>query len=255
MNVKTRVNWKKTLAQIFKDHPDWKAPEYQSELENRLKAHAPGLSSVQKELIGLRKKWNETHAHGGLDTPWHMGLLRDYPEIYPEAVEYINFCMKYRRYTLHKYPETLFPPITIRQARWIARLCKFPFVFTYPGDKALSLSTIRREIKSALSGKENKQTASFLARIWKNVEDYKADENKLWEQIHLLVLAAEVYSSYEWLCDFAGKPEEFDTSELDYYLPFVKQLTLYWWFKVVIPNQEKFVEIGEYIQREKDGEA
>jgi hypothetical protein len=120
MNTKTRVDWKLQLGNLFRYAPELKAPQYQGLLKGALGDRSVGLSSIQKELITLRKNYRKLHEAGELDTEWHLGTLSN-PEYYlpPEAVaKIIEFKVKARG-AGEDY-------ITIRVARWMSRLSALP---------------------------------------------------------------------------------------------------------------------------------
>lgn len=84
-------------------------------LDGGLRPDWPGVSAVQKELTQIRKRDENRPEHmKGLDKPWSMGALDEYP-IPPDAVAKI----------LELKVKNL-PYLTIRTARWISRLSSLP---------------------------------------------------------------------------------------------------------------------------------
>jgi len=110
------------IAEVYDEHPDWVSKEIQREvhrrlnLENRpgLKKDWPSLSTIQRELAQIRKHYNEMRS-SPLDQHWSLGDLNSY-EICIEAIPILLRI----QLSEHKRGNRL----TIREARWISRLCK-----------------------------------------------------------------------------------------------------------------------------------
>ena len=144
-------NLKRWIARCKDRHPGWSAaiihkklaeailidrkaryPGLSSEeLSNKVKASLPGLSRVQKYLTEIQHRLKGTDE---LDRPWHLGDLLKYP-LPSEAIIYIMLVQKYAE----EYPDRVFKqpqsPVTIRQARWIARLYSMIGDIYKPKDK------------------------------------------------------------------------------------------------------------------------
>lgn len=114
------------LESVRKEHPTWDGKLLNSEVDSRL----PGISSIQKYIkIIIQPKLD---VPSELDPPWHLGTLEDYP-LPVEAIPYILLVQ-----------DVMHEPVTIRQARWIARL------YTIFGDY------------HRIKGKEKRQVAAEL---------------------------------------------------------------------------------------------
>jgi len=105
------------IAKVYRDHPKWKAPEIRNFMEMQLRKSNPslpkgwpGLSIVQKTLATVRKN---VRAINPQDSPWSISTLDDYP-IPPEALPKV----------LEAYKDHITKGIelTIREAKWVARL-------------------------------------------------------------------------------------------------------------------------------------
>ncbi|MBA7482901.1 hypothetical protein ES707_18404 [subsurface metagenome] len=103
------------IARVYYEHTDWTAKEVQGEVNALVrKAHLslkpdwPGLSAVQKELNSLRKSPNPK------DRPWDMLTLSEYelpPDTLPTVLQaWVHTTLNSSR------------PLTIREAKWVARL-------------------------------------------------------------------------------------------------------------------------------------
>ena len=118
------------IVWVYREHPKWKAPEVRNEvshllreknqkllLKNRrqLLPNWPSLSTVQKVLAPYRKIIKESPTYPE-DEPWSMSTLDKYPiphEAMPKLVE----VWKSRTREGHT--------LTIREAKWVARLSPF----------------------------------------------------------------------------------------------------------------------------------
>jgi len=111
---------------IHREHPDWKSPRVQMEVQYLLREDAqkrkqppppdnwPGQSVVQKVLSTIRN--NEKRLlDSPLGKPWNLDALSDNavpPEILPKLFA-VWFYMQENPYS---------PPLTIREARWVTQL-------------------------------------------------------------------------------------------------------------------------------------
>jgi len=98
------------IANVYREHPDWRAKEIQAEVNKRLGQDWPGLSVVQKELSKIRENLKVDNPQ---DKPWGMATLDTYP-IPPETLPIVL-----KAYKHHIEMGTDF---TIRQAKWVSRL-------------------------------------------------------------------------------------------------------------------------------------
>ena len=109
------------IAKKHRQHPDWKAPRVRYEVEKTWrKDHRdspvgfPSLSTVQRMLATIRK--NERLGFSE-DRPWTVDVLRDpNNRIPPEALP------KVFQIWLEMQASSNSPPLTIREAKWIAQL-------------------------------------------------------------------------------------------------------------------------------------
>lgn len=104
------------IAEVFREHPKWKAPRIRNEV-NLLLQHknpgipnnVPGISYVRQKLTKIRKVIKSATVNEQ-DRLWSLGALEYYP-ISPVALPEVVKIWK-----LHHHS------ITIRKAKWIARL-------------------------------------------------------------------------------------------------------------------------------------
>ncbi|MFC2013364.1 hypothetical protein ACFLU8_00510 [Chloroflexota bacterium] len=104
----------------YLDHRDWVAEEIQKEVNDILrkrnplvKLNWPGLSAVQKILTNIRSRAKDIESEPE-DRLWSVPSLAEH-EIPPQALPAV----------LNVWALTLeqnFPPFTIREAKWVARL-------------------------------------------------------------------------------------------------------------------------------------
>jgi hypothetical protein len=111
------------IASIYQQHPKWKAPRVRNEVEGILHKKKPNspkgwpsLSTVQKILATIRKNIAKPNPK---DEPWSMAEIDRYSELgievpIPEALLIVLNIWKSRV----RKGDTL----TIREAKWIARL-------------------------------------------------------------------------------------------------------------------------------------
>jgi len=110
---------KALIARIYRENPKQKAPQVRLKVweithqeDPTLPRNWPSLSSIQKELAPIRKKLNEPPRD---DMPWTLDTLRDNP-IPPEALP------KVLQIWLSNQEAPSSPPLSIREAKWIAQL-------------------------------------------------------------------------------------------------------------------------------------
>jgi hypothetical protein len=112
------------IAQVYCLRPDWGVKEITKEVQRRLKEENtatpdnwPGESAVWERLKKLKAR-EESIAQQGLDEPWNLMTLRDF-DIPAEAIPTVLRARFYIQLYQHNVT-----PLTIRQAKWIARLYK-----------------------------------------------------------------------------------------------------------------------------------
>jgi hypothetical protein len=120
-------NVRRTITEVWVDHQDWVAKEVMTEVHTRLrknnpnvKPNWPGISAIQIELKKLRGRDSDTKEKGDplnlQDKPWNVITLMEYdlpPEALPTVLEVWLFRLREN-----------FSPLTIREAKWVARLHK-----------------------------------------------------------------------------------------------------------------------------------
>lgn len=106
------------IAQVYLQHPKWKASEVRNEVSfilhknnSKLLSSWPSLSTVQKVLATVRRKMKETLVDPQ-EKLWSMGTLDKYP-IPPETIPAIIEVWKSRIEQGEGF--------TIREAKWAAR--------------------------------------------------------------------------------------------------------------------------------------
>ena len=165
------------IARIYLVHRDWPAKKIQHEIHAQLRKKNPqippdwpGLSSVQKILAPIRTKDAEMRSGSkGIDRPWSVVTLAEY-EIPPEALPTVlNMAIHFRR----SEGEGEGRPMTIREARWAARLSPlkdlrklFGFILEYAEEEKVVVltgiidglsSVIDDGLYMALTGKSPKE--------------------------------------------------------------------------------------------------
>jgi hypothetical protein len=111
---KLAKNWKNIVANIFRDNPDWSAPQIRRQLIIILgEARTPGLSAIQKELSPMRERYQRIQATG-LETPWHLNA-------HPLPAEAIPHILRVQKYIVRNFHQER-DRLSIRQAIWISRL-------------------------------------------------------------------------------------------------------------------------------------
>lgn len=105
-------------------NPNWSALQVRNYLLRNKpteKSIIPKLRTIQN-ILQEGKPNLDAVSQSGLDMPWHLGTLEKHP-LSPEAVPYILLVQNFAE----KYPDPHFKkpqaPVTIRQAKWISRLC------------------------------------------------------------------------------------------------------------------------------------
>ncbi|MFZ2036002.1 MAG: hypothetical protein WAU62_03690 [Dehalococcoidales bacterium] len=102
---------------VFGENPQAKAPAIQ-ERASKLSHRSLGLSTVQRELVQLRKDYKSSHRKiKDIDKPWSLGSITDFPINENNIPLLLNVSELYN--TEHK-------ELTIRQARWLSRLKNVP---------------------------------------------------------------------------------------------------------------------------------
>ncbi len=112
------------VAKVALSHPEWCAKQVQQEVHKQLGCQRdnedrkwPGLSAIQKEMTKIRKRTSSLDT--GLDQPWSMASLLDYP-LSPDALPSV---LKAWVHYQESFPDWDWAaPFSIRQARWVARL-------------------------------------------------------------------------------------------------------------------------------------
>lgn len=108
------------VANFHIRHPRWKARIIREKIIQLLRrkdpnvpANWPGINAVQKILAEIRKREKELPINPQ-DKPWSATTLNEYP-VSPEALPWVF------QVWVH-YNEALDMPLTIREAKWTARL-------------------------------------------------------------------------------------------------------------------------------------
>ena len=105
------------IAEVFVENDDWPAKMVQVEVNRRLGGNGPKLSAIQKRLTKFRAEKSRKDAAldkdvaQGLGAPWKLVSDGDVP---PEAVPAALQVWKWRF--------TLGLPLSVREAKWVARL-------------------------------------------------------------------------------------------------------------------------------------
>lgn len=108
---------KEIIIDVYLAHPDWLAKEVMNEVHRRLgkrksKGYTwPGLISIRKKLAEIRKRSPNKE-----DQPWSIATLEKHQVIPPDALPSVLQGWAYVR-------EHLKAAFTIREAKWVARLC------------------------------------------------------------------------------------------------------------------------------------
>ena len=96
------------IANLHREHPDWRAKEVKAEINKRLGQDWPGLSVVQKELSKIK-----LIADNPQEKPWSTATL----DSYPIPTEALPAVLKVWKSRIEKGQG-----FTIREAKWTARL-------------------------------------------------------------------------------------------------------------------------------------
>lgn len=112
---------KRFIAEVYRNHPDWRAKEVLAEVYRLSNGRAPGLSAIQKILKEMRDRQAQAPFDKKLHT-WHLGTLDEFPM----SAEAIRRIFEVQRLIRSPEQREVLPkgimPLTIRQALWIARL-------------------------------------------------------------------------------------------------------------------------------------
>lgn len=194
--ITDEVKW--LIAKIYLEHPDWRAKEVRMEVNTRLckenpklNPDWPGLSTVQKELTEIRKKYAARPPESTkLDEPWSLGSLVEYP-IAPEALPVV--ISVYKKCMLEEEPE-----LTIREALWIGRLYRIIELY--------QPRSIPPDVEDMLkSGQWHDKNAWPVSKVKPKIEPKD-----------LVLDWAYTYANWEIISEIEGKP--FDSGELDSYI-------------------------------------
>ena len=113
---------KELVRDILNIHPDWNAKQvydrYLIVVGHPNKAVT--LNAIQKHCKSLRGP-NQTVESKGYDKPWQLGSLNDCP-LPPESIPYIMAVNNWAGKQKERFTEAAYPPVTIRQAKWISYL-------------------------------------------------------------------------------------------------------------------------------------
>jgi len=111
---------RRIIVKVYFKHPDWRAKEIQRKVNDTLREHNPrinrdwpGLSTVQKVLAAIHKN-EKGMPPDPEDSPWHVTSLIKY-DLHPEALPTVLEVWLFRL-------EKKYRPLTIREAKWVARL-------------------------------------------------------------------------------------------------------------------------------------
>jgi hypothetical protein len=117
------------------------------------------------------------------ENTWSLGALGSTNEITPEAVPHIIEMQKWASIQKESITDRPFPPVTVRQAKWVSRILPLYFAI-FSHDETLSAVNL-------------------------------PDVNPLSVKLGWLWRWSKVYTIEERLYELAGKQGAFDTSELD----------------------------------------
>jgi len=191
---------KKVIAYIKSRHPDWSVREIEKQIpkfEPSLAGKVPGRTKIN-EYISNKYKKNEAEVDAsGIDSPWHLGILKDYPLPAEDiaAIASVQVWLDGQKDKPYSEPTSIKHwtefwtnnqmttstfSLTIREALWVSKLYKVNYKITSP----------ERARKFHIP--ESKPLLEFPYRLW---------------------YAAKTYADYQRLCELAGTP--FDTTRLD----------------------------------------
>lgn len=136
---------KEIVVDVYLAHPHWLAKEVMSEVHRRLGRRKskgftwPGLISIRKIVAEIRKQPESEEDH-----PWSVAMLGTNQVIPPDALPSVLQAWVYAR----EHLKTVF---TVREARWVARLChvlKDVDILT-----STAIMYARRELINEINGK------------------------------------------------------------------------------------------------------
>ena len=109
------------IGEFYSRHPNWKAKDIQHRVSQLLRKdnpelpqNYPGLSAIQKVLATIRKREKEL-VDSSEDKPWTLDNLRGNSLPHEVLPKVFSIWLK-------KQEEAVSPPLSIREARWIAQL-------------------------------------------------------------------------------------------------------------------------------------
>lgn len=108
-------NDRANIAHAFGEMPDGKAESIR-ERASILSKREIGLSTVQRELVDLRKAHKDGKYHDELDEPWSLGSP------YRVQSDHLPMIVHITQQWRHNFDK-----LTIRQVQWIDRLYPIPF--------------------------------------------------------------------------------------------------------------------------------
>jgi hypothetical protein len=120
------------IVETYLEHPDWVAKEVQKAVDDEVRRRGlairgPGLSAVQKKLAAYRSSFSKQASLKTFQTPWSLGSLCN-DDIAPDAIPVIYVVQKLRRLREED-------PLTVLEAKWVARLYRFFFHPTLKADE------------------------------------------------------------------------------------------------------------------------
>ncbi len=152
------------VAAIHRDHSDWTAKRVHQALHDRLKrehyprksAAWPSLSAIQKQMGKIR----EAESERGLDPdpedrPWCVVSLAKY-DMPPEALPVV----------LEAWAKSLVAntPLTIREAKWVARLVHIVSDLDALVDRAMSYAAVEATMQEI--GRYPTKPETFAKFLW-----------------------------------------------------------------------------------------
>jgi len=110
-------NDRANIAMVFRENPKERADVIQSKVV-RLSHRDIGLSTIQRELVSLRKAHKEGQDKDEKDGPWNIGSTVKYPI----QTQHISTIARYAK----QWEQLKCVRLTIRQVQWVDRLCDMP---------------------------------------------------------------------------------------------------------------------------------
>jgi len=159
----------------------------------------PKLSVIQRELKKIRDIDKKINPPGliGPESPWHLGLMANYPEVNAGAAHHII-----RIQQLKRNKRYIVPRLTIRQALWINRLHQH--IKKEVDLFAVSFIYSRHEIISELSNKTIFDTTKLDRELMKGVEALRD-----WERNQLITgEEGNFFNSYSRLVGFTSEEDK-----------------------------------------------